>query len=193
MRSADQAHGKQSYDDQSGGNYLFSFQFICLYPGQDARHTAYINITPVKGLTRAMTESDSGKWVPIMGFECRGMDPIRLHPEASSPAIPELCKAWPSMLAANMIEGSRTGLRSRARRAKSSMTWTSATTGWSMMRSWGSLWACMSWSGSLRCTEGDAFCGSRTILHCGVFVTGLVVCTSELIPTPIYEHSWSIR
>lgn len=48
---------------------------------KDARRAAYLNVVPVKGLTRHMTEADDNKWVPFIGFECRGMDVVGFHPE----------------------------------------------------------------------------------------------------------------
>lgn len=26
-------------------------------------------------------EEDSGQWVPIVGFDCRGLEPVGFHPE----------------------------------------------------------------------------------------------------------------
>ena len=34
----------------------------------------------IKGVTRAITAADSDEWVPVAGFECRGLEPTRLHP-----------------------------------------------------------------------------------------------------------------
>lgn len=49
---------------------------------KDARKAAYLNVVPVKGLTRHMTEADDLVWVPFVGFDCRGLDVVGFHPEA---------------------------------------------------------------------------------------------------------------
>lgn len=48
---------------------------------KDAKHAAHLTVTPVKNVTRAYTEKDSGSFVPIIAFDCRGLDPIGWHPE----------------------------------------------------------------------------------------------------------------
>eukprot|EP00877_Chromochloris_zofingiensis_P005867 jgi/Chrzof1/1533/Cz10g11130.t1 len=48
---------------------------------KDSRKEAYINLTEIKGVTRSYTGDDDGKFVPIMGFECRGLDPIAFYPQ----------------------------------------------------------------------------------------------------------------
>lgn len=35
----------------------------------------------IKGVTRPLTADDENKFVPIVGFDCRGMDPIDWRPE----------------------------------------------------------------------------------------------------------------
>ena len=37
---------------------------------------AYLNVERVKGVTREVTGEDEGAWVPVMGFECRGLEPV---------------------------------------------------------------------------------------------------------------------
>lgn len=46
-----------------------------------SKHEAYINVLEVKGVTREVTADDGGKWVPVMAFECRGLEPVAYHPE----------------------------------------------------------------------------------------------------------------
>lgn len=48
---------------------------------KDSRKEAYLNLQHVKGVTRNYKAEDSGNWVPIIAFECRGLDPIDLSPE----------------------------------------------------------------------------------------------------------------
>eukprot|EP01024_Parvocaulis_polyphysoides_P024997 TRINITY_DN22807_c2_g2_i1.p1 TRINITY_DN22807_c2_g2~~TRINITY_DN22807_c2_g2_i1.p1 ORF type:complete len:163 (-),score=28.22 TRINITY_DN22807_c2_g2_i1:75-563(-) len=48
---------------------------------RDARSNASLNVTEVKKVTREYTGEDSGQFVPIIGFDCRGMEPIAFHPE----------------------------------------------------------------------------------------------------------------
>lgn len=48
---------------------------------KDTRHEAYMNVQQVKGVTRALTAADEHKFVPIIGFDCRGLEPIDWRPE----------------------------------------------------------------------------------------------------------------
>lgn len=48
---------------------------------KDSRHEAYLNVEDVKGVTRALTADDHGKFVPIIGFDCRGLEPVDWRPE----------------------------------------------------------------------------------------------------------------
>ncbi|KFM25772.1 UPF0587 protein C1orf123-like protein [Auxenochlorella protothecoides] len=50
---------------------------------RDARHEASLSLQHIKGVTRALTAADAGKFVPIVAFECRGLDPIAWQPQAS--------------------------------------------------------------------------------------------------------------
>ncbi|PSC76257.1 DUF866 domain-containing [Micractinium conductrix] len=54
---------------------------FCLKWDRSARHQAYLNVEAVKGVTRSITAEDANKFVPIMGFECRGMEPIAFKPD----------------------------------------------------------------------------------------------------------------
>ncbi|KAL8274852.1 hypothetical protein Esti_001204 [Eimeria stiedai] len=45
-----------------------------------SKQPATINVEHVKGVTRPYTAADSGKFVPIVSFECRGMEPISWTP-----------------------------------------------------------------------------------------------------------------
>ncbi len=40
-----------------------------------------LNIAPVKNVTRRYTAEDNGQFVPIIGFDCRGLEPIAFHPQ----------------------------------------------------------------------------------------------------------------
>lgn len=60
----------------SKGQCNFQLKFV-----KDARRSAYLTVIPVKGLTRDMTGEDDRKWVPIIGFDCRGLDVVDFHPE----------------------------------------------------------------------------------------------------------------
>lgn len=46
-----------------------------------SKKECYINVIEVKGVTREMTEEDNGNFVPMIGFECRGVEPIDFRPE----------------------------------------------------------------------------------------------------------------
>ena len=48
---------------------------------RDARHAAHLTLAPVKGVTRAYTGADDGKWVGVVGMECRGLEPVSWQPE----------------------------------------------------------------------------------------------------------------
>jgi hypothetical protein len=53
--------------------------FVCKWV-RDAKHAASIVVeTTVKGVTRDLTGEDEGAWVPVCGFECRGIEPTALH------------------------------------------------------------------------------------------------------------------
>ncbi|CDJ44744.1 hypothetical protein, conserved [Eimeria tenella] len=45
-----------------------------------SKHAATINVEHVKGVTRPYTAADSGQFVPIISFECRGVEPTRWTP-----------------------------------------------------------------------------------------------------------------
>lgn len=48
---------------------------------RDSKHECYANVQHVKGVTRALTANDAGNFVPIISFECRGLEPIDWRPE----------------------------------------------------------------------------------------------------------------
>lgn len=48
---------------------------------KDAKKAAYLTVVPVKGLTRHITAEDDNAWVPLIGFDCRGLDVTGFHPE----------------------------------------------------------------------------------------------------------------
>ncbi|CAG9467190.1 unnamed protein product [Pedinophyceae sp. YPF-701] len=62
-----------------------------------SKKQCYACVQQVKNVTRPITEDDSGSWVPVVAFECRGLDPIAFHPTngativASSGAAYEDC------------------------------------------------------------------------------------------------------
>eukprot|EP00892_Ulva_mutabilis_P007511 jgi/Ulvmu1/5131/UM021_0148.1 len=53
------------------------------------RSSAYVIVhESVKGVTRRqITEQDSGQWTPIVGFDCRGLEPVGFHPENGWKAV----------------------------------------------------------------------------------------------------------
>lgn len=59
----------------SRGTANFALKWV-----RDARHEASLNVQQVKGVTRDLTSEDQG-FVPIVAFECRGMDPIDWKPD----------------------------------------------------------------------------------------------------------------
>ncbi len=48
--------------------------FIMKWPGN--KQQAYIKIVDIKGVTGNYTEDNAGKWVTVLGLECRGIVPI---------------------------------------------------------------------------------------------------------------------
>ena len=60
----------------SRGSAHFALKWV-----RDARHAAHLTLTPVKGVTRAYTAADDGKWVGVIGMECRGLEPVSWQPE----------------------------------------------------------------------------------------------------------------
>ena len=67
-------------------NYsLYSFfgrsTFNSLKWVRDAKHEAYLNIQEIKGVTRQFTSEDKD-FVPMVAFECRGLEPIDWRPES---------------------------------------------------------------------------------------------------------------
>ena len=63
----------------SRGEANFALKWV-----KDARKAAFLTVVPVKKVTRHMTGEDDRKWVPIIAFDCRGMDVIGFHPEVHS-------------------------------------------------------------------------------------------------------------
>ena len=57
---------------------------------RDAKHAAHLTLAPVKGVTRPYTAADDGAWVGVVGMECRGLEPVRWHPEVRTLA-PYVC------------------------------------------------------------------------------------------------------
>jgi len=48
---------------------------------RDSKHECYCNLQQVKNVTRPFTVNDTGKFVPVVGFDCRGLEPIDWRPE----------------------------------------------------------------------------------------------------------------
>ncbi|KAK9842024.1 hypothetical protein WJX81_004623 [Elliptochloris bilobata] len=61
----------------SRGSANFALKWV-----RDARHPAHLTLAPLKGVTRPYSAADDGKWVGVVGMECRGLEPIRWQPEA---------------------------------------------------------------------------------------------------------------
>jgi hypothetical protein len=55
--------------------------FILKWPGAKKESQLTV-IRDVKKLTRVIEAKDSGEYVPFVGFECRGMEPIAWYPES---------------------------------------------------------------------------------------------------------------
>ena len=68
------AHTEELKDSRGTAN--FALKWV-----RDARKSAYLNVVPVKGVTRHITAEDDRQWVPIIGFDCRGLDVTGFHPE----------------------------------------------------------------------------------------------------------------
>jgi len=47
---------------------------------KQSKHQAYAVVEQVKGLTRPIGAEDNNTWVPVVAFECRGLDMERHHP-----------------------------------------------------------------------------------------------------------------
>lgn len=61
---------------------------------KDSKREAYLNIEEVKNVTRPLTADDDGNFVPIIGFDCRGLEPIHWHPEGGFVAVAESGMRW---------------------------------------------------------------------------------------------------
>lgn len=48
---------------------------------RDAGKEATLNVEHIRGVTRALTSDDAGLFVPVVAFECRGLEPIAWHPQ----------------------------------------------------------------------------------------------------------------
>ncbi|KAJ0393540.1 hypothetical protein P43SY_000676 [Pythium insidiosum] len=53
--------------------------FVLKWPGAKKQSQLTV-VRDVKKLTRAVRGEDSGEFVPFVGFECRGLEPIAWHP-----------------------------------------------------------------------------------------------------------------
>ncbi len=69
MSSAD----LQSLDGSRGEAH-----FIVKWPGANSQ--SYIKLLPVKNVDGSYKASNSGKWTTILGFECRGLEPVSWIP-----------------------------------------------------------------------------------------------------------------
>lgn len=68
--------GEQHDLDNSRGTANFRLKW-----DRSSKHQAYMNCEAVKGVTRDIKADDANKFVPIMGFECRGLEPVSYQPE----------------------------------------------------------------------------------------------------------------
>lgn len=48
---------------------------------KSSKKESYLNILEVKGVTRDIEEGDAGAFVPVIAFECRGLEPVEFRPE----------------------------------------------------------------------------------------------------------------
>lgn len=54
--------------------------FLLKWPG--AKKASQLTVVrDIKKLTRAISSTDSGEYVPFVGFDCRGLEPVAWHPE----------------------------------------------------------------------------------------------------------------
>ncbi|GAB4813654.1 hypothetical protein N2152v2_000700 [Parachlorella kessleri] len=61
---------------------------------KDSKREAYLNVEEVKAVTRALKGDDAGTFVPIIGFECRGLEPIDWRPEGGFVVEGTSGKVW---------------------------------------------------------------------------------------------------
>ncbi|CAK4646175.1 hypothetical protein LEN26_015761 [Aphanomyces euteiches] len=54
--------------------------FLMKWPGAKKESQLTV-VRDVKKLTRPITGEDSGEWVPVVGFDCRGLEPVAWSPE----------------------------------------------------------------------------------------------------------------
>lgn len=52
--------------------------YVMKWPG--SKHQSYMKIIDVKNVTGRYASEDSGKWLTILGLECRGIEPTRWIP-----------------------------------------------------------------------------------------------------------------
>ena len=80
----------------SRGSAHFALKWV-----RDARHPAHLTLAPVKGVTRAYTAADDGKWVGVVGMECRGLEPVSWQPEVRPLLLGTLWRAKVRVLGFN--------------------------------------------------------------------------------------------
>lgn len=51
---------------------------------KDSKHVATLNVVELKGITRPYSAADDRQFVPIIAFECRGLEPVDWYPEVST-------------------------------------------------------------------------------------------------------------
>ncbi|EQC36979.1 hypothetical protein SDRG_05800 [Saprolegnia diclina VS20] len=54
--------------------------FLMKWPGAKKESQLTV-VRDIKKLTRAISANDSGEYVPLVGFECRGIEPVSWSPE----------------------------------------------------------------------------------------------------------------
>eukprot|EP00210_Caulerpa_lentillifera_P001403 g1348.t1 len=47
---------------------------------KSSKNEATLSVLDVKGVTRVITSDDSDEFVPLIGFECRGLEPVEFRP-----------------------------------------------------------------------------------------------------------------
>lgn len=68
---------------------------------KDSKHYSTINLerglAKVFDASRGLTKDDQGQFVPIAGFECRGVEPIAWHPKDEFQVVGESGTVWDSV------------------------------------------------------------------------------------------------
>mmetsp|Transcript_12943 Transcript_12943/g.47326 ORF Transcript_12943/g.47326 Transcript_12943/m.47326 type:complete len:167 (+) Transcript_12943:118-618(+) len=64
-----------------------SANFVMKWPGTSKE--ASVDVVDLKGVTRSYTRADSGAMVPIVAFDCRGVEPTAWYPQSGFQVVSE--------------------------------------------------------------------------------------------------------